>query len=274
MRNLLTFYMNSPAVSPVETVYDTDALAYLTAAAIDDTAQRVAINNFFLALKAGGIYSRTLAMYLFLGGDATTRGLNAKDPRDLDAAYRLSFAGGWTHGVTGSTPNGTTGYADTHIDLHQKVPSYSFYGAHYSRTPTIAGASDYYLFGIGSLGLDAYNNSRFYSQMPAKSISLTGITDFSGLYSMSAYNFDKHNIYHNGVSIGSNTAQDYGNMPSLDPDNPRTLYVSALNNNGTATYFSAAEVAFASFGLGISSSQMASLNTAVTNLLTALNRNI
>jgi hypothetical protein len=42
--------------------------------------------------------------------------INWKDPRNLDAAFRLSFVGGWTHNADGSLPNGTTGYANTYFN--------------------------------------------------------------------------------------------------------------------------------------------------------------
>ena len=52
------------------------------------------------------------ALYPFVGGTATSHKFNLKDPRDLDAAFRLQFNGGWTHNSNGVTPNGTNGYAD------------------------------------------------------------------------------------------------------------------------------------------------------------------
>jgi hypothetical protein len=40
---------------------------------------------------------------------------NLKDARDLDAAFRLTWSGGWTYSATGATPNGTNAYADTKL---------------------------------------------------------------------------------------------------------------------------------------------------------------
>jgi hypothetical protein len=46
-------------------------------------------------------------------GTASQHKWNLKDPRDLDAAYRLQFNGGMTHSANGILFNGTNGWADT-----------------------------------------------------------------------------------------------------------------------------------------------------------------
>ncbi len=52
-------------------------------------------------------------VYLHVGADADAHKYNAKDPRDLDAAYRIEWYGGGLHTATGYKPNGTNGYGDT-----------------------------------------------------------------------------------------------------------------------------------------------------------------
>ena len=92
---------------------DADALAFITAAAITDATQQTAIDTLVKGMKADGIWTKMKAIYPFVGGTATTHKWNLKDPRDLDAAFRLVFNGGWTHSSNGALPNGTNGYADT-----------------------------------------------------------------------------------------------------------------------------------------------------------------
>ena len=92
-----------------------DAQAFITAAGITDPTQISAINSLVNGLQADGIWTKMKAIYPFVGGTATTHKYNLKDPRDLDAAFRLVFNGGWTHSSTGATPNGTNGYADTKL---------------------------------------------------------------------------------------------------------------------------------------------------------------
>ena len=55
---------------------------------------------------------------------------NLKDPRNLDAAFRQVFNGGWTYSKQGATPNGTNGYSDTKLNSFTDftIPfNYEFY---------------------------------------------------------------------------------------------------------------------------------------------------
>jgi len=96
---------------------DADATAFLTAAGITDPTTSTAVQNLTKDLKNYGIWTKMKALYPFVGGTATTHKYNLKDPRDLDAAFRLQFFGGWTHSINGALPNGSNGYANTYINL-------------------------------------------------------------------------------------------------------------------------------------------------------------
>jgi hypothetical protein len=97
-------------------VIDGDVAAFLNATGITDPTIISALTTYVAGLKSAGIWTKTVALYPFVGGTADTNKYNLKDPRDLDAAYRLSFQGGWSHSSLGSTPNGTTGYAEMFIN--------------------------------------------------------------------------------------------------------------------------------------------------------------
>ena len=70
-------------------VSDPDAIAFLMAAGITDGTQAAAINTLVIRMKADGIWTKMKAIYPFVGGSAASHKWNLKDPRDLDAAYRL-----------------------------------------------------------------------------------------------------------------------------------------------------------------------------------------
>jgi hypothetical protein len=53
------------------------------------------------------------ALYPFVGGTASTHKFNFMNSDDTNAAFRLSFIGGWTHNSTGILSNGTNAYANT-----------------------------------------------------------------------------------------------------------------------------------------------------------------
>ena len=108
---------------------DSDASAFITAAGLTDATQKSAINILVKDMKSSGLWSKMKAVYPMVGGTATSMKFNLKDPRDLDAAFRLTWSGGWTYSATGATPNGTNAYADTKL-----VPSTSLStsSAHFS----------------------------------------------------------------------------------------------------------------------------------------------
>jgi hypothetical protein len=107
-------YVN--VVTQVVNAVDADATAFITAAGITNLTQASAINTLVNDLKTYGLWTKMKALYPFVGGTATSHKFNLKDPRDLDAAFRLVFTGGWTHTSTGAKPNGTTGYANTYLN--------------------------------------------------------------------------------------------------------------------------------------------------------------
>jgi len=122
-----SFYQAEP---PPLVVYDTDAVAYLTAANIvklttysvatpqEITGQEIwdAVDTLVKTLKIKGLWAKYKAIYPYLGDLATSRMYNLINPLNTNAAHRLQFFGGITHGPKGFKPNGTNGYADTHIN--------------------------------------------------------------------------------------------------------------------------------------------------------------
>jgi len=108
------------APTPTPTGY-TEADAYLTAV-VDAGGTGItptisaATRTFYNSLMVDGLYDKLIAFYPFIGGTAGSHKFNGKDPRDLDAAFRLTFYGGITHSSDGIQPNGVNGYGDTHLN--------------------------------------------------------------------------------------------------------------------------------------------------------------
>ena len=117
--------------------FDADAQAFITAAAITDLNQQNAINTLVVSLKGYSIWTKFKAIYPIVGGTASQHKYNLKDPRDLDAAFRLAFATGVTHSSTGMVGNGTTGYANTFLSA-SNITLYDAHISYYSRTQVLA----------------------------------------------------------------------------------------------------------------------------------------
>jgi len=78
-------------------LFDTDAQAFLTATGITDLTISNAINDLVVGLKADSLWTKYKAIYPCVGGTAFTHKFNLKDPRDLDAAFRLTYMMGLLH---------------------------------------------------------------------------------------------------------------------------------------------------------------------------------
>jgi hypothetical protein len=63
-----------------------------------------------------GTWQKCATVYGMVGVNAFKQKFNWKDPRDLDAAFRLSFPNGATHDVNGILFNGTNQYANSFLN--------------------------------------------------------------------------------------------------------------------------------------------------------------
>jgi hypothetical protein len=251
---------------------DADAQAFITAAAITDSTQQTAINTLVTDLKGYGIWTKMKAIYPFVGGTASTHKWNLKDPRDLDAAYRLVFNGGWTHSSTGALPNGTTAYADTKLTPSSVLSQNSTHISYYSRTNNISGGVD---FGT--------QNSLFTNQLSLAIKETDGKTYFrinrGGTAESNMVLADSRLFYIINRTSSSqeilftNTTKNTFNYNSTGLAN-YSLFLGALNNVGSPLYYGTKESAFASIGDGLSDTEAANFYTAVQSFNTTLNRQV
>ena len=95
--------------------FNTYAINFIAATGITASDQQSAINQLSYDLVNTGLMDKMFAIYPFVGGNATKHQYNLKDPRDANAAFRLTFVGGMTHSSSGVQWNGTNGYAWTYL---------------------------------------------------------------------------------------------------------------------------------------------------------------
>ena len=255
---------------------DPDASAFIAAAGITDATQQSAINTLVVGLKAQSLWAKMKAVYPFVGGSATSHKFNLKDPRDLDAAFRLQFFGGWTHSANGATPNGTNAYADMFINPSTNLIIHDFSVGYYSRTTTSAitellGSWNSALQQIqfvtndpsGQLYLDSYAASVTSGRVTAS------IPSFTGLLSASRDNINSATLYRNAVAINTNnTNPSGGSVPTPN------MFLAALNVNGSALLPTNLDCAFAFVADGLNSTLMSNLYTLVQAFQTSLNRQV
>jgi hypothetical protein len=255
-----------------------DAQAFIAAAAITDTTQQNAIIQLVSDLKTSGVWAKSKAIYPMVGGTATTHKFNLKDPRDLDAAFRLQFNGGWTHSATGALPNGTTGYADTFFNpVAQSSAQNSFFLSVYSRTnsnigfPYDIGNADSWGSGTKFTGIiTRYNNGNRYISVCDAYSSANGETDSRAFYCGGTNGSSNQRLYRNGTSVLSGTSQQSGFSNC-------NIYISAVNSLlsvPAANGYSNKQLAFASLSDGLSATETANYYTAVQAFQTSLLRNV
>jgi hypothetical protein len=232
----------------VPVVSDSDAQAFLNAASITSYTQANAVNTLVTDLKSAGVWTKMKALYPFVGGSAASHKFNLKDPRDLDAAFRLVFNGGWTHTSTGALPNGTTGYADTKLIPSSVLSTSSTHISVYSKTNATGNYADMgAIQGIGTSYLQLltkWSDNIFYGQMYDSNFSDNTVADSLGFFVGNRQSATGVKLIKNNTVITSKTSNVISSITS-------PLYLSARNNNNVnAQNYSLREQAFASIGDG------------------------
>jgi hypothetical protein len=258
---------------------DADAQAFISAAGITNLTQASAVNTLVNDLKAYGLWTKMKALYPMVGGTATTHKWNLKDPRDLDAAFRLVFSGGWVHSSTGAKPNGTTGYADTKLILSSSTINVnSLSMAVYLRTNfnNTGGTSDMVDMGAENA---SFTNRNFIE--PANGNNAFAIVNSSGVNFISTANTTSNamfianrtsstvvNLFKNNTKLIADTNKALASLTTIP------IYLGAHNLSSVPSAFSLREQAFASIGDGLTDAEAANFYTAVQKYQTTLGRQV
>ena len=247
----------------IPTVSDPDAQLFLYAAVITDTTQANAINDLVVGLKADTLWTKMKAIYPFVGGTASTHKFNLKNPKDLDAAFRLEFFGGVTHDSNGITLNGTNGYANTFFIAATSALNDGNISI-YNRTNN---AGNYYDFsnlaspaGEQSI-LIKWSDNKFYINSGTQTYPNVLNSDARGLYSTN-YNTTNVKGYKNGSLVITENKVSTG---------VASVYYIGRN---AVTNYSNRNYAFASIGDGLTDTDAANLYTRVQAYQTALSRQL
>jgi hypothetical protein len=254
----------SNTITPIAAV-DPDAQAFITAAGITNPTQQGAINTLVVDLKGYSIWTKFKAIYPIVGGTASQHKYNLKDPRDLDAAFRLTFATGWTHSATGM--QGTNTYANSNLNVSTNLSQNSTHISVYIRTNNVSNAA-------------AISASR------ATAPILNLFPDFSGL---SYFRVNSDNLGAGFSTGGSHLGLWVANrISSSEIRNYRntTRYINPVTSTGLrntnvwlgstpdfADYY-INQYAFASIGDGLTDTDAANFYTAVNAYQVALSRNV
>jgi len=262
---------------------DADVDAFLTATGITDATIESALNVLVSSIKSDGTWAKCTAIYPCVGGTSNTHKYNLKDPQDTDGAFRMDFNGGWTHGSNGMLPNGTNSYADTHLTPSSEQSLTSAHFSIYSRT-VAASVSSFGGSGIrNSTGTQAINitirrntgnlsYATCWDETQASDLANAGAsTDGRGFYLMSRTAADNLSYYKNGSLLVQNTTPSTSSVLPSD-----SYFLSAFNQSGSplGASYDNKEIAFATIGDGLTSSEQSDLYDAIQVFQTTLGRNV
>lgn len=257
--------------SAVVPAYGALTTAWITATGETDPTIISALNTLETDLTTYGLTAKIKALYPMVGGTAAKHKFNFLDARDLDAAFRLTFNGGWTHSSTGALPNGTNAYANSYLTPLTSLSLNNNHISFYSRTQNYLisgvdiGAAN--TSNVNMLDIEISFGGRYYDNNQNSYSSPFSSTFTTGLFTNSRIISGSFKGYRNGTSEGTISIASTG-LSSYP------IFLGARNNAAVAAFYSGKECAFASIGDGLSDTEAANLYTAVQAFQTTLSRNV
>jgi hypothetical protein len=255
---------------------DSDSTAFITAASITDSTQIAAIENLVTDLKTANIWNKMLAIYPLVGGNANSHKYNLKDPRDANDAYRLDFGSlNVIHDSNGISSNAADGATQPTINTFIQLNLVSsltnnIHLSFYSRTNANDGLGTSRGSNIGNTTGSSFFRSYpryggiWYCQIGDSGTVFPTVSDSLGFYIASRTSSTGNTFYKNGFlsAITSNTVH----LSSITA----SILLMRLGTNPENTK----QMAFYSFGSGLTNSEALAYTTAVENYQTTLSRQV
>lgn len=250
-------------------------------------AMRLYVDYIVSNMKNIGTWQLSNAVYGFVGGTAASHKWNWKDLRDVDAAFRLTYAGGVIHSANGIQFNGSTGYADSKIFPATTLTNTSTHLYSYIKTsstttstttPYIMGAlnnpTSNRSFGLVNRHNGTSNLKAFISSNPTSadivSQTTTTATAFLKSYSGNLYS-GFMSLWNNGVEIIPKTFTDL-----TTSDLPTTISLligasSAVTSGGVVNHDNKL-LSCVMIGAGLTDTQIIQRDQIINNAQNILNR--
>jgi hypothetical protein len=245
--------------------FDAETLAGVTLT----TNEKNAVNQLVLDLKSASIWTKFHVLYPIVGGTATSHKFNLKDPRNLDAAFRLIFAGGVTHTSNGFAGNGTNGWANTFVNPNTLFPSgFASFGV-YNKQSFATG----YFLGtqVGSINYIRMQpqfgtNIRHYNRGTAQTNHVV-LTDLGFTASSRTSNTLMTSIDNTGAlqTITTNVTIAYGGF---------IIPLLANNSSGSYNAYSNAQLSLAYISHSLTSAELTTLKSINQTYQTTLGRQV
>lgn len=259
---------------------DTDAQAFIDAAGITGETQQAALNQLVLDLKGTGsttnntdVWSKIYALYPFCPIDDSTATLSAyelnlKDPRDLDAAFRITWVNTPTATLNGIQGNGTNQYGNTHWNPNSEVGSNRLisYGIS-SNTNSATGAVE-----IGCSDGTSIFLSNFLRNTSTSGFFFNGVNTYSetstdGVFIATNDSSGNVKVYKNGNPA---PVQSYNEVSTSVPN--FNIYLLARNVSGSSSFYSARQLDFSFIANILTANEAKDLYDAINTFNSTLSR--
>lgn len=243
-----------------------EATAYINASGLNTTSEIESSKHIIFQLINNSLWKEIHALYLFKGSSSTQHKWNAKNPIDINNAFRLTFNGTGSYSNLGFQLNGINAYANTYFNPISLV-SYINYGLTVvSGTSNVPTSNDAVEIGVSSnsnnltrLALRNSNTSPSYTN-----ISITGnvcsntFTDAKGIFTGSKTSTTKTTAFRNGNLIGTNVT---ANASSTIYNG--NIYIGCENNGNVPKLYSNQRLQMAIIHKGLSDSQVTKLHEII-----------
>lgn len=257
---------------------DADATAFFlrvtTAGGSLTSTEQSAIDTLVKQLKADGIWSKMKAIYPMVGGgQANPAAACAQNLKS--ASFTATFTAGWTFSSLGVTGNGTNTYIDTSLIPSVSIASQdSMHLSYYVNQNVKIGA-----FQIGARGAtpnntDVFIGARFDASNSYNSINVASVTTRAETSNVSGFLTVSRIISSQFKYFKNNVLNQTYNFNSIPLGITHSIYVGAINLQGSVFMPDNARCAFASIGDGLTDTQASNFYTAVQAFQTSLSRNV
>lgn len=242
-----------------------------------------ALDTLESSLRSNSLWTKMTAIYPFVGGTASTCKWNFKDPRDLDAAFRLSWSdtSKFTFASTGVIRNAFDGgYANTHMSSASGTSGHvSFYSRNDGTSQSNLFGASHFVTGEGTY--NCYVSINGLTSPKSLSHQWGGTGDLSsniaadseqGYFVVSRRASNDFEAYRNATTLSSSSSDNSpSTMPGID------FYLFNRNGDGSPSdVFSGGglECAFATIGTGLTDTDVTNLNTIVEAFNDTLGRGV
>jgi hypothetical protein len=257
-----------------QTSNDADAQAFILACDADPAGkltpdQKNYITQMVEGMKSIGVWDGMKAVYPMVGNTAFKNKFNLKDPRDLNAAFRLVFFNNPIHNATGVVWNGSNQYANTFLTPSISLSATSTHISYYTPTNSISGIQIPMGAASSSGGTRNFQlnlTSANYNSGGPTSLTIYTPTTTNGYTLGTRTSINAQAVFYKGDKIATNTFNG-DNSLSLVP-----LFIGVRNNDSTPGFYSTHTASFASIGAGLTDNQAQRLSHLIYYLQGILNR--